>query len=82
MAIVFEGTGESVAPSGVVPRTVAVLMIDPESRSSWVTVCVPVQLVDALGAKVVSGQVIAVAFGSLTTMEFRVTLPRFCTVNV
>ena len=82
MVMVLEVTGASGAPSGVVPRTAAVLMIEPVSRSACVTVWVPVQMVDAPGVKVVSGQVIPVALGSFTTMAFMVTLPRFFTVKL
>ncbi len=49
----------TVPPDGVVPDTVAELVICPLSTSAWVTVYVAVQVVDAPGARVVVGQVIA-----------------------
>ncbi len=49
----------TVPPEGVVPDTVAELVTDPLSISAWVTVYVAVQVVEAPGARVVVGQVIA-----------------------
>ena len=44
------------APTGGVPLAVAVLLTDPVFRSAWVVVRVAVQVVVALGARVVAGQ--------------------------
>ena len=79
---VFDGTGVSAGPLGGVPVTAAVLTTDPASRSAWVTVCVPVQVVDAPGASVVAVQVTPVVLGSVTVTAVRVTLPVLVTVNV
>ena len=56
-------------PPGGVPVTVAVLITDPASRSAWVTVWTAVQVVDAPTARVLTGQEIEEAFGSLTERE-------------
>ena len=53
---VLEEAGAIGVPLGGVPTTEAVLVIDPVLRSAKVTTCVAVQMVDAPGARVVTGQ--------------------------
>ena len=80
--MVFELTGVIAGPVGGVPVIVAVLMTDPASRSIWVMVWVPVQMVDAPGPNVVAVQVIPEVTASVTVTLVRVTLPVLVTVNV
>jgi hypothetical protein len=61
-----DGIGD---PPGGVPVTDAVLTTFPASRSAWVMVCVPVQFATAVGARVVTSQVIPAAFGSVMVIE-------------
>ena len=70
-------------PLGGVPEADAVLMIDPALTSVWVMIRVAVQVVEALGASVVDGQVMAdrPGNGSLTLKDVRVTLPVFVAAN-
>jgi hypothetical protein len=77
-----DATGAIGVPLGGVPTTDAVLTTEPASKSACVTVRVPVQIVEAPGARVVAGQVTPVAFGSLTVTLVIVTLPVFFTVKV
>jgi hypothetical protein len=72
---VLEATGRIREPFGAVPTIDAVFTIEPASRSAWVTVWVPEQVVETLGASVVSAQGIAEAFGSATAIPDMVTLP-------
>ena len=60
LVVVLEG-GETTVPDGPVALAVAVLCTMPASTSAWVIVCgvVDVQVVDAPGASVVTGQVTA-----------------------
>ena len=73
----------TVAPAGDVPAAVAVLTIDPASTSAWVTVYVAAHVVDAPGASVAAGHVIAdrPGSGSVTPTALNVTLPVFVTTN-
>ncbi len=59
LTVAVDGDDVTVPPEGVVPDTVAELVTDPLSISAWVTVYVAVQVVEAPGARVVVGQVIA-----------------------
>ena len=70
-------------PEGGVPDAVAVFAIAPVFTSPCVIVRVAVQVVDAPGANVVEGQLIAdrPANGSATFIEVNVTLPVFVTRN-
>ena len=79
---VFELTGAIGFPFGGVPTTVAVFTIEPASRSAWVTVWFPVQIVFASGANDEVTQLMPVAFGSLTAIAVMVTLPVLVTVKV
>ena len=63
-------------PSGVVPRTVAVLSTEPASTSACVSVYVPAQVVEAPGSSVVVGQV-AVTRESSTVTVRSVSVPVF-----
>ena len=64
------------APVGGVPLAVALLFTVPAFTSAWVIVCVPVQVVLAPGASVVTGQTAAASSSaSLIAMPVRVTLP-------
>ena len=76
-------TSTTDGPVGGVPDTVAVFTIDPRSTSAWVTVYEAVQVVEALGASVLTGHVIAdrPGSGSDTATDERVTLPVFLTTN-
>ena len=70
-------------PVGGVADADAVLMIDPAFTSDWVIVRVAVQVVDAPGANVVDGQLMADSpvNGSMMLTEVRVTFPVFVTRN-
>jgi hypothetical protein len=85
-----ESTGVGVGSAGVtggVPWLIAVSLTDPLSRSACVTVYVAVHVVDAAGANVVTGQLIADRFAatdgatctSVTFTDDNVTLPVFVT---
>ena len=67
------------APDGGVPVAMAVLLMDPEFTSACEIVRVAVQVVDALGASVVDGQLMAdnPVKGSVTPTDVSVTLPVF-----
>ena len=75
---------DGVPPPGEVAFTLAVLSTCPKSRSVWVTVCVAVQVVLAVGARVATGQEIepVSAFESVTVMDDTVTLPVLVTTSV
>ena len=65
------------------PVAVAVLSTVPASTSACVIVCVPVQVVLAPGASVVTGQTAAASsWASFTTRPVSVTLPVLVTRNV
>jgi hypothetical protein len=70
-------------PAGGVPVAVAVFAIDPASTSACVTTYVVVHVVDALGANVLTGQLIGdnPACGSDTPTDVSVTLPVFVTTK-
>ena len=72
------------APPGVVPEAVAESAIDPLSISAWVAVYDAVHVVEAPGARVVTGQVTVTAVAgavaeSVTEIADTVTLPVFVT---
>ena len=74
--LVVSGGLVVVPPPGGVPVTVALLLTVPASTSAWVIVCVPVQVVEAPGASVVTGQVAGASnCASFTTMPVSGTLP-------
>ena len=81
----FESVG--VVVPGAVPDATAVFVMLPALTSAWVTTYVAVQIVDALGANVVAGQVIGDNVPvpendvSATLMVLIVTLPVFVTKN-
>src|SRR3954454_6122525 len=65
-------------PAGSVPAAVAVLAMEPRSRSAWLTVYVPVQLIAAPGlrlAGVTGVHSSAGSRGSATVTPARVVLP-------
>ena len=70
-------------PDGGVPDAVAVLLIDPAFTLACVIALMAVHVVDAPGANVVDGQLIAdrPASGSVMLTEVRVTLPVLVTRN-
>ncbi|GAB2588469.1 hypothetical protein GCM10009593_29330 [Microlunatus antarcticus] len=74
----------TVAPAGLRPVTVAVLLTAPESTSAWVIVyaVLVVQVVAAPGASVVATQVVAPTFGSATASAVIVSAPVFRAANV
>ena len=78
---VFELTGAIGVPLGGVATADAVFTIDPASRSAWVTVWVPLQVVEAPTTNEVAKQVMPVALGSETLSAVRATLPVFATEN-
>ncbi len=59
VTVAVDGGDVTVPPDGSVPDTVAELVICPLSTSAWVTVYDAVHVVEAPGARVVVGQVIA-----------------------
>ena len=67
----------TVAPAGLRPVTVAVLVTAPASTSAWVIAygAVVVQVVLAPGASVVAGQVVAPTLASTTATPLIVTEP-------
>src|SRR4051812_26370657 len=75
----LDGTG---SPFGAVPSAVAVLVIWPASMSVCVMVYGPdVHVVEAPGAKVVTGQDAGPAVGSATVMPDTVVVPVLVTLN-
>ena len=78
---VLEFTGLVGVPDGGVATTDAVLTTEPLSRSACVTVWLPVHVVDAPGANVVTGQVTPVVLASVTLTAVTVTLPVLVTRN-
>ena len=66
-------------PAGLRPVAVAVLVIAPASTSAWVIVygVVVVQVVDAPGASVVAGQVVAPTLASTIATFVIVVAPVF-----
>ena len=81
MVTVFDGTGVRTVPDGVVARDAAVLTIEPVSRSDWVTVCVPVHVVEAPMASDVVAQLTPAVLGSATTSDVSATFPVFVTAK-
>ncbi len=71
-----------VPPVGDVPDAVAVFATWPESTSTWVSVYVAVQVVDAFGARVATGHETVPTLRSLTLTACSVTLPVLATRNV
>ena len=76
---VEEGAETHGSPSGASAVPVAVLLTTPASTSAWPIgyVASAVQVVAAPGAKVVTGQVTAPAFGSLIATAWIVVVPVF-----
>ena len=64
---------------GLVACAVAVLVTEPASTLAWVTVYVPVQVSDAPGASVESGQLTVATLLSVTPMLDSVVVPVFLT---
>jgi hypothetical protein len=58
VTVAVDGLDVTAGPVGGVPDAVAVSVMEPASTSACVTVYVPVHVVDAPGANVVTGQVI------------------------
>ena len=80
---VVDGGEFTGGPLGGLPVTVAEFATAPAFTSAWVIVCVPVHVVDALGASVVATHVAAASrFTSLMTMPVSVTLPVFVTLKL
>ena len=80
---VDEAAEFTAGPDGGVPLAVAVLLIEPALTSAWVMVRVAVQVVEAPGARIVAGQVMAdnPGSGSVMATAVKVTLPVFVTAN-
>ncbi|MDH2430924.1 hypothetical protein [Sphaerisporangium sp. TRM90804] len=57
VTVTVDGTEVTAGPVGGVPEATAVFTIEPASMSAWVTTYVPVHVVDACGARVVTGHV-------------------------
>ncbi len=79
--VIVDGVGP---PGGVGgwPVTVALLCTLPTATSAAVTVCMPVQVVFAPGARVVTGHAAgASSSASSTTILVSVTLPLLVTTN-
>ena len=66
--------GTRTPPVGL-PSAVAVLVMEPRSRSAPLTRWVAVQVVKAAGARLLTGQVMAPSLSSLTARALIVTLP-------
>ncbi|SNT64891.1 hypothetical protein SAMN05216276_11427 [Streptosporangium subroseum] len=58
MTVAVDGADVTAGPVGGVPEATAVFTIEPASMSAWVVTYVPVQVVEACGASVVTGHVI------------------------
>ncbi|SNS08643.1 hypothetical protein SAMN05216276_1003306 [Streptosporangium subroseum] len=56
--VAVDGEDMTAEPVGGVPEATAVFTIAPASTSAWVVMYVPVQVVEACGASVVTGQLI------------------------
>jgi hypothetical protein len=69
-------------PVASVPATSAMLATRPESRSSWVVACEPVQIVCSPAGSSVSAQATWSTIGSATAISLTVRLPRLVTVKV
>jgi len=81
--LVVSGGLVVVPPPGGVPVAVALLFTTPTLISAWVIVWVPVHVVLAPGASVVTGHTAAASrLASFTTMPVIGTLPVFVTRNV
>jgi hypothetical protein len=89
VTVAVEAGEVTVPPAGVVPDTVAELLMTPLSMSAWVAVYVKVQVVVAAGARVVAAQVIAptvsavdgLVKASATARLLTVTLPLLVTAK-
>ena len=80
---VVSGGEVTAGPVGGVPVTVALLFTSPASTSACVIVCVPVHVVLAPGASVVTGHVAAASScASLTVTPVTVTLPVLVTTKL
>ncbi|GAA4797053.1 hypothetical protein GCM10023307_23630 [Lysobacter hankyongensis] len=80
--LVVSGGLVVVPPPGGVPVAVALLFTTPAFTSACVIVCVPVHVVLAPGASVVTGHTAAASrFASLIAIPVIVTLPVFVTRN-
>ncbi len=79
---VTESVAVTADPVGGVPEAVAVLTTWPASTSACFSVYVAVHVVEAPGARVVTGQVTVPTFASVTFTACRVTLPVFVTRKV
>ena len=80
VAVVVESGAEFTAgPVGGVPCAVAALFTAPAFTSACVIVYVFVHVVDAPGAKVVTGQVTAPTLASVIPTDVNVTAPVFVT---
>ena len=87
VTVAVEAGEVTVAPAGVLPAAVAVSLMEPASISAWVATYVAVHVVDAPGAKDVTGQVTVTAVAgavavSVTTIEEIVTFPVFFTTKL
>src|SRR4051794_21730509 len=85
--VLADGGEVMVVPLGVCALAVAVLVIEPASRSAWVAVCAAVHVTDPAGAMVRcghttdSGGPAGAASESLIDSSDMVTLPVFVTRN-
>ncbi|MFF3443361.1 hypothetical protein, partial [Streptosporangium sp. NPDC002721] len=57
VTVAVDGSETTAGPVGGVPEAVAVFTTVPASMSAWVTVYVPVHVVEVCGASVVTGHV-------------------------
>ncbi|MFF3443376.1 hypothetical protein [Streptosporangium sp. NPDC002721] len=57
VTVAVDGSETTAGPVGGVPEATAVFTIDPASTSAWVVTYVLVQVVEACGTSVVTGQV-------------------------
>jgi hypothetical protein len=71
VTVAVDGAEATGGPVGGVPEAVAVFVIEPASRSAWVVTYVLVQVVEAWGARVVTGQVVT---GGVPVPEKEVSL--------
>ncbi len=82
MGVVTASAAVTAAPAGGFADTLAELTTCPASTSAWVSVYVPVQVVDAAGASWVVGHDTVPTFASVTATLVSVTLPVLVTRNV
>ncbi|MDH2430314.1 hypothetical protein, partial [Sphaerisporangium sp. TRM90804] len=87
VTVAVDGSEFTAGPDGGVPLATAVLTIEPASTSACVVTYVPVQVVDAWGASVVTGHVITGSGPepenavSVTPTLFSVAVPVFTTAK-